>query len=66
VEYRQPGQTRHEIPAEVCDTCSDFNSGQLVPVAFCPMAKAKSDDLYEYLKGGPRPAWMGPSVFEKG
>jgi hypothetical protein len=63
--HRPDDESRHTIPAEVCDTCSDFAMGRLVAVAFCSTAKVRSDEMYEYLEGGPRPAWMGPSVFEE-
>lgn len=28
-------------PAEVCDTCSDFTAGRLVPASFCHCANAQ-------------------------
>lgn len=32
---------RHTLPAEVCDTCSDPDSGTWVPVPFCEKARLK-------------------------
>lgn len=59
VDYRPEGETRHAVPAEVCGTCSDFEAGRLVPVAFCPAALVKSDELHAYIRGlGPLPAWL--------
>lgn len=61
--YRPEGESRHATPAEVCDTCSDFDAGRLVPVAFCPAALAKSDELYAFIRGrGPRPSWLEGAV----
>jgi hypothetical protein len=59
VDYRSPGQDRFETPAEVCGTCSDFDSGTLVPVSFCPAAMAKSEEIEAWRrKQGPRPEWL--------
>jgi hypothetical protein len=58
ISYRPEGVDRFMAPADVCGTCSDFESGRLVPVSFCPEAKIKSDELYAYIHGdGPEPAW---------
>lgn len=58
IDHRPEGQDRFTAPADVCGTCSDFQSGVLVPVSFCPEAKIKSDELNAWLWGdGPRPAW---------
>lgn len=39
--YRPEGDSRHTIPAEICETCSDIETGLLVPASFCLLAKAK-------------------------
>lgn len=39
VHYRPEGESRFTTPAEVCDTCSDFETGKLVPASFCEQAK---------------------------
>lgn len=58
ISYRPEGQDRFTAPADVCGTCSDFESGKLVPVSFCPEAKVKSEELYAYIcQDGPRPEW---------
>lgn len=58
MHYRPDGVSRHEAPADVCDPCSDFEVGRLVPVSFCPDAARHSAEEYGYLAGGPRPEWM--------
>lgn len=40
VLYRPAGESRHTIPAEICEACSDVDTGQLVPASFCDEAKA--------------------------
>lgn len=40
VIYRPEGESRHTVPAEVCNACSDFERGRLVPASFCVQAKA--------------------------
>ncbi len=56
VEYRPIGEDRHSTPADVCDTCSDFESGYLVPASFCTVARGKSAELEAWLqRWGPRP-----------
>lgn len=35
---------RHTIPAEVCGTCSDPDSGRWVPATFCEEALAQMTD----------------------
>lgn len=39
---------RHTVPAEVCDTCSDPDSGVWVPVSFCDQAMASTTEPYTY------------------
>lgn len=39
VTYRPEGESRHTIPAEVCNACSDFETGLLVPASFCDEAR---------------------------
>lgn len=59
LSYRPEGQDRFTAPADVCGTCSDFESGKLVPVSFCEAARIKSDELYAYIwDDGPEPAWI--------
>jgi hypothetical protein len=65
LDYRLVDETRHHVPAEVCDTCSNLEMGELVAVSSCPKAKVRSDEMYEYLQGGPRPEWMGPEAFNE-
>ncbi len=36
--------SRHSVPAEVCGTCSDIESGFLVPVTSCEESRAQMDD----------------------
>jgi hypothetical protein len=58
VDYRPEGESRHAPPAEVCNTCTDWERKLLVPSSFCPIAKQHSDQLYEWMLGlGPRPDW---------
>lgn len=38
VIYRPEGESRHTIPAEVCNACSNFETGLLVPASFCDEA----------------------------
>jgi len=57
LDYRPAGEPRWTVPADVCDTCSDFPQGQLVPVSFCPTASLRTQELYDFLNGGPRPDW---------
>ncbi len=38
--YDTEGFRLFEAVAEVCDTCSDFEAGRLVPVSWCPLALA--------------------------
>jgi len=62
VDYR--GQFEHQEsrfgpPGEVCDTCSDFDAGRLVPVSFCPDATEASEEYYAWLTNtGPKPVWL--------
>lgn len=59
VDYRPDGASRHETPAEVCGTCSDFESGRLVPVSFCPTAAAHSAEEEAWrTHQGPMPGWL--------
>jgi hypothetical protein len=67
VDYRgefEHDENRFGPPGEVCDTCSDFNAGRLVPVSFCPNASAAADQYYDWQVGdGPRPEWLdGPDA----
>lgn len=41
--YRTEREDRHTVPAEVCDTCSDFDTGRLVPASFCERARKKME-----------------------
>lgn len=36
-------ENRHTIPAEVCNTCSNPETGTWVPVSFCDKAQARLD-----------------------
>jgi hypothetical protein len=58
VEYRAASESRFSPPAEVCGTCSDFDAGMLVPVAFCLQAAERCEEYYCYLRGGLRPRWL--------
>lgn len=61
LSYRPDGTPRWATPADVCDTCSTFDTDpvRLVPVAFCPPAKVKTEEFYAWLGGyGPRPPWV--------
>jgi hypothetical protein len=51
--YRPEGADRVTVPADVCDTCSDFTSTpiKLVPASFCLKAWAKLPMLYPW-EGG--------------
>lgn len=58
VQYRPRWADRFETPADVCDTCSDFGQGRLVPVSFCPLAAYKCEQWYAHLNcGAPEPDW---------
>lgn len=35
--------SRHSVPAEVCDTCSNPEAGNWVPAPFCPTAKQRME-----------------------
>lgn len=50
-------ENRHTVPAEVCDTCSDPDTGHWVPVGFCEKAKARlaADPDCAYTYGVLRP-----------
>lgn len=62
VSYRPEGVDRHEVPADVCGTCSNFEVGRLVPVSFCRDAARKSEEWYDYLaSAGPEPEWLWQS-----
>lgn len=37
----------HGSIADLCDECSDLDSGVLVPVSFCPEAQEDADRYYE-------------------
>lgn len=39
--YAQDDEYHVGTPAEVCDECSDIETGVLVPASFCGEAKAK-------------------------
>lgn len=41
-------ESRHSVPAEVCDTCSDPDAGRWVPVSSCDRAMASTEDPYTY------------------
>lgn len=41
MHYATDDEYRVGVPAEVCDTCSDFDTGHLVPASFCVIAKNK-------------------------
>lgn len=59
VEYRSPWQDRYEAPADLCSTCTDFETGQLVPVSFCTESAVKFAEEDAWLWGsGPRPEWL--------
>lgn len=59
LQYRPDGEPRVSVPAEVCGTCSDFERGLLVPVAFCDPARLNTEEYYAWLDGwGPRPVWL--------
>jgi hypothetical protein len=62
VDYR--GRFEHEEsrfgpPGDICDTCSDFERGQLVPISFCERAGAAFEEYHNWLYGdGTRPIWL--------
>jgi hypothetical protein len=59
LQYRPDGEPRVIAPAEVCDTCSDFERGVLVPVSFCDLAWLNTEEYYDWLCGdGARPIWL--------
>lgn len=62
VDYRgrfEHAESRFGPPGEVCDTCSDFDAGRLVPVSFCEPASSAADEYHAWLAGaGERPAWL--------
>lgn len=54
--YRADTEDRHSVPSEVCDTCSDFERGRLVPVSFCAIiaGSAPQADRAADAAGSPR------------
>lgn len=52
-------ENRFGSPGQVCDTCSNFEQGLLVPVSFCPPAQAAQADYDRWLcDQGDRPVWL--------
>jgi len=41
------------VPADVCSACSDFETGRLVPVAFCAEAKQDAKREERAMRGEP-------------
>lgn len=39
--YNRNDPDRIAPPSEVCDACTDWNTGNLVPASFCPEARSK-------------------------
>ena len=60
LDYRAPEESRYSPPADVCDTCSNFEAGLLVPVSFCEIAKKRAVELEEWHRtpGGSAPFWL--------
>ena len=60
LDYRAPDEDRYGPPADVCDTCSNFETGVLVPVSFCQIALQRLTELEEWhaSPGGMAPTWL--------
>jgi hypothetical protein len=62
VDYRgdfEREENRFGPPGQVCDTCSDFELGLLVPVSFCEPALAAAAEYENWLQGtSPEPVWL--------